>query len=85
MDSIQLNVLNALIKYDRNVFSLKEEFNITEEQIQLLIEKKLVKIFAGEGFCGGIRNLCLTPKGHELIQGYCSTCECIPCDCGYGS
>jgi len=85
MDSIYINVLNALIKRDRNVRSLKEEFNIIEAHVQLLIEKKLVKLDEGEGYCGGIRNLCLTSKGHEYIESYCSACECMPCDCDYGS
>ena len=85
MNSTQMNVLNALIKKDRNIGSLKEEFNITETQIQKLVEKDLARLDEGQGYCGGIRNLCLISKGHKLIESYCSACECNPCDCGYGS
>ena len=80
-----MNVLSALIKRDRNVGSLKEEFDITEIQIQHLVEKELARLDEGEGYCGGIKNLSLTSKGHEYIESYCIVCECMPCDCGYGS
>ena len=84
MNVIELNVLHALQKYDRNVWSLKDEFGITEEQVSKLVKKGLVTLFQGEGFCGGIRNLSLTLKGKEFIRSYCSTCECMPCDCNWG-
>jgi len=85
MNSIQMNVLNALIKQDRNLESLKEEFNISEEHILKLINRELVVLDEGQGYCGGIRNLCLTSQGHKFIESYCTACECTPCDCGYGS
>jgi len=85
MNSIQMNVLNALIKQDRNLESLKEEFNISEEHILKLINREFVILDEGEGFCGGIRNLSLTSRGHKFIESYCVACECMPCDCGYGS
>ena len=25
------------------------------------------------------------PKGSEVLDGACEACECIPCDCGWGS
>jgi len=81
----QMKVLSALIKEDRNIMSLKEEFKISEEQILKLINREFAILDEGEGFCGGIRNLSLTSRGHKFIESYCVACECMPCDCGYGS
>lgn len=85
MNSKQMNVLSAIVKRDRNIRSLKDEFNITEMQVQQLVEEELVRLDEGQGYCGGIRNLCLTSKGHKFIESYCTACECTPCDCGYGN
>ena len=50
-----------------------------------LQDKDLVFVSIGEGFVGGLRILSLTSKGQEFIKDYCDVCECMPCDCGYGS
>lgn len=85
MTTIHMSVLHALKKYDRNVYSLRQEFGITEEEVSKLIHDGLAILELGEGFNGGLRNLCLTLKGKEFIDSYCDVCECMPCDCGYGS
>jgi len=38
-----------------------------------------------QGYVGGLKTLSLTDSGRKLIDGFCDVCECLPCDCGYGS
>ena len=58
---------------------------ITDEQIMELQDLDFVYVSIGEGFIGGLRTVHLTPKGQDFIKDYCEVCECMPCDCGYGS
>jgi hypothetical protein len=85
MKALELTAIHALQEYDRNVTMFKLEFGLSDLQVQELIKAELVQIELGQGFCGGIRNIRLTAKGKEFIKSFCSVCECMPCDCGYGS
>lgn len=58
---------------------------ITEEEIMQLQDEDLIYVSLGEGYVGGLRTISLTLKGQDLIKDYCPCCECIPCDCGFGS
>ena len=58
---------------------------ITDESICELQDMGLVFVSIGEGYIGGLRSISLTKKGQDLIKDYCDVCECMPCDCGYGS
>jgi len=58
---------------------------ITDEAIMELQDEGLVFVSLGEGFIGGLRTVSLTAKGQDFIKDYCDACECMPCDCGYGS
>ena len=58
---------------------------ITDEAIMELQDQDLVFVDIGEGFVGALRTISLTAKGQDFIKDYCDACECMPCDCGYGS
>ena len=58
---------------------------ISDESIMELQDKDLVFVSLGEGYVGGLKTLSLTAKGQDFIKDYCPCCECLPCDCGYGS
>ena len=58
---------------------------IKDESIMELQEQGLIFVSIDEGFVGRLRTLSLTAKGQDFIKDYCDACECMPCDCGYGS
>lgn len=58
---------------------------ITDDAIVELQTQGLVFVSIGEGFVGSLKLISLTAKGQEFIKDYCDVCECMPCDCGYGS
>ena len=58
---------------------------ITDEAIMELQDQGLVFVSIGDGFVGGLRTVSLTADGQDFIKDYCDVCECMPCDCGYGS
>ena len=58
---------------------------LSEEDVEYLMEKNYIRVSLGEGYTGGMKFLHLTPEGQDFIETYCEVCECMPCDCGYGS
>tara|TARA_Y100000593_G_scaffold68979_1_gene126704 strand:+ start:1667 stop:1936 length:270 start_codon:yes stop_codon:yes gene_type:complete len=58
---------------------------LTEEDVEYLIEKNYIRVTQGKGYTGNLKFLHLTSEGQEFIEPYCSVCECLPCDCGFGS
>ena len=58
---------------------------VTPQDIKKIVDEGYAVLGIGSGFVGGLRTLTLTPAGQEFIREYCDVCECLPCDCGYGS
>ena len=86
IDDIQHKVLLACKKYDRNPLSLIRDFGEeVYKAIDRLEELNYLKLEHGAGYSGGQIYYTLTEAGRSFINNYCHACECIPCDCGYGS
>lgn len=82
----QLELLHVLSQRDERMSYVEWTIEgIVDEDIVELQEQDLVFVSIGEGFVGGLRSLSLTAKGQEFIKDYCDVCECMPCDCDWGS
>lgn len=82
----QIQLLHTLrLKEERQAYVEWTIEGITDEAIVELQDLDLVFVSLGEGYVGGLKLLSLTAKGQEFIKDYCDVCECMPCDCGYGS
>ena len=82
----QLELLHVLSQKDERMSYVEWTIEgITDEAIMQLQDQELVFVSIGEGYIGGLRSLSLTAKGQDFIKDYCPCCECMPCDCGYGS
>ena len=86
MTSQQIQLLYMLSQRDeRQAYCEWTVEGITDEAIVELQDQDLVFVSLGEGYVGGLKLLSLTAKGQEFIKDYCDVCECMPCDCGFGS
>ena len=82
----QLNLLNELRKKERRQAYIHWAVEgITDEDIKFLQDDGFLLVTTGDGFVGGLKTLSLTREGQKFIEDFCSVCECMPCDCGYGS
>ena len=82
----QLRLLNELKKKDhRQCYVEWAVEGITESDVIQLKEEGYVNVSFGEGYIGGLKTLSLTETGRVFIDDFCDVCECMPCDCGYGS
>ena len=87
MTGIQLKVLHEIYKKPQETISFMEWLveGFKHNDLVFLKEGGFVDISIGEGWVGGLRMMSLTEKGRDLIKDYCPCCECLPCDCGFGS
>lgn len=86
MTQQQIQLLYILsLKEDQTSYIEWTMTDIDDDAIVELQDQGLVFISVGEGFIGGLQTLSLTPQGQDFIKDYCDVCECMPCDCGYGS
>ena len=83
----QLNMLSELKKFKQCSRQFVEWAfeGITDTDIEELELEGLISISNEHGYVGGLKTLTLTDKGEEFISDFCDVCECMPCDCGYGS
>lgn len=82
----QLHLLHELTKKDhRQCYVEWVVEGITETDVLKLKEEGYISVSFGQGYIGGLKTLSLTASGRKLIDGFCDVCECLPCDCGYGS
>ena len=86
MTSQQIRLLHTLtLKEERQAYVEWTIDGLTDDLIMELQDLELIFVSIGEGFVGSLRTLSLTSKGQDFIKDYCDVCECMPCDCGYGS
>ena len=86
MTTSQLRLLHLISQRDeRQAYVEWVIEGITEEEIMELQDLEMIFVSLGEGFIGGLRTVALTTKGLDFIKDYCDCCECLPCDCGFGS
>ena len=86
MTQKQIQLLYVLSQRDERQSYVQWSISgIDDDAIMELQDKDLVFVSIGEGFVGGLRTLSLTAKGQDFIKDYCDVCECMPCDCDYGS
>lgn len=86
MTNQQIQLLHTLtLKDERQAYVEWTIEGISDEMIMELQDLELIFVSIGEGFVGSLRTLSLTAKGQDFIKDYCDVCECMPCDCGYGS
>ena len=77
MTITQLRILNELRKKSQNQQYTVQSLVLALEKDKLSLQKK--------GYVVYLNSLTLTKKGHQFIEEFCDACECMPCDCGYGS
>lgn len=87
MTTLQLRLLKQIETHPMSTISFMDWAvnGVTEKDIRVLREKGYVVLSTGEGYIGGLRTMKLTDEGLQFISDYCDVCECMPCDCGYGS
>ena len=86
MTTQQLQLLYLLSQREERQCYVEWSFDeIDDIAIVDLQDKDLVFVSTGEGFVGSLRTLSLTAKGQDLVKDYCDACECIPCDCNWGT
>ena len=82
----QLHLLNELTKKDHRQCYVEWVIEgIKENDVTKLEEEGYIHVSSEQGYVGGLKTLSLTDSGRKLIDGFCDVCECLPCDCGYGS
>tara|TARA_X000000950_G_scaffold282160_1_gene380471 strand:+ start:5489 stop:5749 length:261 start_codon:yes stop_codon:yes gene_type:complete len=82
----QIQLLHTLSKKEERQSYVEWTIHgIDDKAIIELQDLDLLFVSIGEGFIGGLKMLSLTAKGQDFIKDYCDVCECMPCDCGYGS
>jgi hypothetical protein len=87
MTGIQMKVLFELYVTPTNKISFMDWLvkGFKHSDWTFLQDSGYITIDVGEGYVGGLRTMELTEKGKDFIKNYCDCCECIPCDCGFGS
>ena len=86
MTSKQLQLLYLLSqRNERQCYVEWSLDGVDEKDLIELQDQDMIFVSLGDGFVGGLKTLSLTAKGQDFIKDYCDTCECMPCDCGYGS
>ena len=87
MTDLQLKILKQVQTHPMSTISFMDWAvqGVRPNDITSLQKEGYITIQMGEGFVGGLRTIQLTEKGSDFISNYCDCCECLPCDCGYGS
>ena len=86
MTNKQLHLLKTL-SVERETQLLHTVWTIQglcEEDVEELQELGYIFVDIGEGYVGEVENLSLSAAGHDFIKDFCTTCECMPCDCNWG-